>query len=959
MADFQNFFNSAPDAYLVLRADGAFTIVAANETYLRIAGVDRAKIVGSSFFEAFRDNPRFAAITTTATMKTALAAVIASCQEQVVSWPDPVAAPMPDEPGESAVRYWRASNVPVLSADGTVQEIIHRLEDVSAHVRLEELQRCQQEAEQALIARAEAASQEARFHIDELARARDQLAANRRQLQESEARLEIAANAGEIATWIWEPQTDRLFADVNLARWFHVSPAEARGGSITALLQAVHPDDLFAVRDAIDRSLKSGSMFRAEYRISDEDGHWRWVVARGRVERDSENRPTRLVGVVIDVTLLRLTIQTLLETQERLHLAAEAAEIGCYSLSVPPGQLILNAQCKAHFWHPPDALVTLENFYSILHPDDREPIRKAIEDSINEHTPFDAEYRTVSPTGEIRWVHAKGRAYYDATGHATRFDGITIDTTQRKQIEAELRGSEARYRLLVESLHDYAVIMQDDAGRVTSWNTGAERLLGYSEEEILGRSTRIFFTPEDQAEGVPEKEIRAVQQTGRASDDRWHVRKDGSRFFVNGLTVALHDDQGRRVGFAKIMRDTTDRQIATAERERLLERERAARAEAERTSRLKDEFLATLSHELRTPLNAILGWTQILKEGPLEARELAQGLEVIDRNTRLQAQLIEDLLDMSRIVSGKSRLDFQRVDLAAIVRSAVESVHIAVDAKNIKLHTSGTATSALLMGDRRRLQQIVLNLLSNAVKFTPKEGSIAVSVESTATQVSVTVTDTGIGIHRDFLPHVFEQFRQADASTTRQHGGLGLGLAIVRQLVDLHGGQVQAHSEGEGKGAMFRVSLPRGSIESRAAETPAGTGKPAKIFLRPVDLSGVKVLVVDDEPDSAGLVKRVLEGCHAEVQAAGSMEEALKIFGSFHPHVLLSDIGMPRHDGYELLRRLRKLPGGEIPAAALTALARSEDVERARDAGFQAHVAKPVEPSELVSITASLARIAH
>jgi PAS domain S-box-containing protein len=528
----------------------------------------------------------------------------------------------------------------------------------------------------------------------------------------------------------------------------------------------------------------------------------------------------------------------------------------------------------------------------------------------------------------------------------------------RKQLAAsrqELRGSEARYRLLIESLRDYAVIMLDDFGVVTSWNIGAERLLGYTAEEILDRSSRVFFTPEDQARGEFEREIRTALQTGRSDDDRWHLRKDGTRFFVTGMMIDLKDDEDRHIGLAKIMRDITDRKLANAERERLLENERSARAEAERTGRLKDDFLATLSHELRTPLNAILGWTQVLKETGQDPEELAQGLEVIDRNTRLQAALIEELLDMNRIVSGKVRLTIEPVDLVKLARAAVESMSTATATKKIRLYYSAETNAVEIPGDHDRLHQVLLNLLSNALRFTPENGEIEISVEMLPDSAALTVRDTGSGIRPEFLPHVFERFRQADASTTRRHGGLGLGLAIVRQLVELHGGTVAASSAGEGRGSVFRVSLPR--QRSVALTPPPGTARPqGNAYRGRADLRGIKVLVVDDEPDSASLVKRVLEDCHADVQSATSMEEALRKFTAYHPDVLLSDIGMPEHDGYELIRRVRELPGGEgVPAAALSALARAEDVDRALHAGFQTHVAKPLEPSALVLVVEKLA----
>lgn len=955
MPDFQQLFEAAPDAYIVLKPQHDFTIVAASDGYLRATMTDRSEIIGKPLFEIFPQTSGTEDEQSIRVLRAALERTLTSRSPQHLSrYPG---FQRPEAAGAGFERQqWNVQNVPIISDSGDLQYILHRLEEVSAQGSSGEDRRQYENSHKQMLAEIKAADQKIASRDHELARTHEELAAYQRELRETETRLEAAAQVGEIATWIWDLESDRVFADENLTRWHQLSNEVAHGGPFAAYLQSIHTDDVAEVSETIHRALSSDETVQVEYRIPGDVVPWRWVVARARIERNEDGEPVRLVGVVRDVTEQHETSQALQVVEERLSLAAEAAEIGSFSWSMPPGDLVSNTRCKEHFWLPPDAEVTPEKLYSMVHPQDRHPAHEAIDRAIENHTSFDGEYRTVSPHGQIRWVRAKGRAYYDASGNAIRFDGITLDNTRQRQIEAELKGSEARYRLLVDSLEDYAVFMQDDEGNVTSWNTGAERLLGYSEEEIIGGSTRIFFTPEDQARGEFEKEIRTAKATGRSDDDRWHVRKDGSRFFVTGMMVALYDDQNQRIGLAKIMRDITDRQRAIAERERLLDAERKARAEAERTSRLKDEFLATLSHELRTPLNAILGWTQVLKEGARNPAELDQALEVIDRNTRLQAGLIEDLLDMSRIVSGKIRLNLRTINITEVVASAIESVRTLADTRRIKLESSLPADRVELTADRHRLQQIVLNLLSNALKFTPPDGRVSVAVDATPNDVRILVSDTGVGIERDFLPHVFERFRQADASTTRQHGGLGLGLSIVKQLVDLHGGSVRADSPGKRRGATFEVSLPRTTGAPSPGEPPAqmeSTPQPVS----GVDLRGVRVLVVDDEPDSAGLMKRVLESRHAEVRAAGSMLEALEIFHDFHPHILLSDIGMPQHDGYELIKRVRELPGGEIPAAALTALARRDDVDRALHAGFQTHVAKPVEPTQLVTVAAGLAGI--
>ena len=401
-------------------------------------------------------------------------------------------------------------------------------------------------------------------------------------------------------------------------------------------------------------------------------------------------------------------------------------------------------------------------------------------------------------------------------------------------------------------------------------------------------------------------------------------------------------------------------QRSAEERQQLLASERLARAEAERTSELKDEFLATLSHELRTPLSAILGWSMILRHRRADERELDHGLLTIERNARVQTKLIEDLLDMSRISSGKVRLDIQPIDPQVFVEAAIETVKPAADAKGIRLERALDASAGPIFGDPSRLQQVVWNLLSNAIKFTPKNGSVRVVLDRAASHVEIRVTDTGIGIRPEFIPYVFERFRQADASTTRTYGGLGLGLAIVKNLVELHGGTVGATSDGEGKGATFAVRLPVTAVPRAEARTerwlPSAHESVHNDF-RLCDLSGIRVLVVDDEPDARDLIRRVLADCNAEVLTAESAIEALRLVEEERPHVLVSDVGMPDMDGYDLLKRVRSLGenrGGRIPAVALTAFARSEDRTRALRAGFLVHVSKPVEPSELIATIASV-----
>ncbi len=411
----------------------------------------------------------------------------------------------------------------------------------------------------------------------------------------------------------------------------------------------------------------------------------------------------------------------------------------------------------------------------------------------------------------------------------------------------------------------------------------------------------------------------------------------------------------------ELSRYISDLKRSEEEREKILLREQAARAEAEAANRIKDEFLSTLSHELRTPLTSIIGWAALLRINKMTEEVQAQALETIERNAKIQSQLIDDLLDVSRIISGKLLLDTREINLASVVADSINVVRPAANAKGIHLTYEAGAGRETISGDAARLQQIAWNLLSNAVKFTPEGGEVRVRLERVGTQAKLTVSDTGKGIAAQFLPHVFDRFRQADSATTRTHGGLGLGLAIVRHLVELHGGTVEVDSPGEGKGSMFSVTLPltpasafdTGNEKSRVLREDAATAH----LLHTEMLDGLRVLVVDDESDTLQVISTVIAQSGAEVMACASAAEALEALKRWRPDILISDIGMPGEDGYALIRQVRALPaegGGRIPAAALTAYARDEDLKRALDAGYQMHVAKPVSPHDLISAVSNL-----
>lgn len=514
---------------------------------------------------------------------------------------------------------------------------------------------------------------------------------------------------------------------------------------------------------------------------------------------------------------------------------------------------------------------------------------------------------------------------------------------------------------LVDQLRDPAAFLLDEAGCIASWNASAVRLKGWRPDEVIGRPYADLYPPEDQGRGLPAQEMAAAAAEGSHRAEGRRLRKDGSLVEVESVLNALRDERGQLLGFLKISNDIGPRKRLEREREAMLHDAELAREEAERASRAKDDFLATISHELRTPLSAILGWAHVLERGVLDPETVRHGLAAILRNARIQVQLIEDLLDLNRIENGKLRLEMQRTDLGGVVAAAIDSALPAATARRVGLRFELGTGGAMVRGDPARLQQVVGNLLSNAIKFSPEGGQVCVRLASDEAGVRVAVSDDGQGIEPGFLPRLFERFEQQDPSATRRHGGLGIGLAIVRHLVQLHGGQVQAASDGPGRGACFTVTLPAadGWAERRASggagPLPSGGDAPPEEAPR---LDGVAVLLVDDEPEVRAVLARLLQDAGARVHTAADADEALERLRCERPAVLLSDIAMPGADGYELLRRVRALApheGGATPAAALTAFARPEDRQAALAAGYAMHLAKPVPPQTLRRAVAALA----
>jgi PAS domain S-box-containing protein len=644
---------------------------------------------------------------------------------------------------------------------------------------------------------------------------------------EEMARNRLAAIVDSSAEAVISKTLDGTITSWNAAaqRMYGYSPEEAIGQPISMLVPPERRDELAGF---FDRILRGERIENHETVRCRKDGTRIDAALTMSMIHDSTGAGIGISTMVRDITERKRVEKALRESEERLRLAVEAANVGVWAWEPNNDLLVWTPLCRSMHGISQDEEVRYARLMARLHPDDRERSERAIRRSLEEHADYQIEHRVVWPDGSIHWISVLGRAFYDQAGEPERMLGVSIDITAQKRAEQE------------------------------------------------------------------------------------HAE--------------------------------------------LLERERAARAEAQAATRAKDEFLAVLSHELRTPLQSMVGWTRLLKERHIDERMVQKGLDTIERNVNTQAQLIEDLLDVSRIVLGKLRLERKRVDLAKIVASALESAKVAADAKSIRVDATIDPVAGDVLGDPDRLQQVISNLLSNAVKFTPTRGRIGVRLEREGTTARIIVEDTGRGISPEFLPHVFDRFRQAESTTMRSQGGLGLGLAIVRHLVELHGGTVKAESLGENRGATFTVTLRLISGERRAVAAERRR-TPRDGSSAPVVLDGVRVLVVDDDRDTCELLETVLRGWGAYVRSVPSARAALDELASFSPHLLMSDIGMPEVDGYALIRNVRtreSAEGGHVPALALTAFASQADREQALASGFDAHIAKPASPGDLVTTVAGL-----
>lgn len=702
-----------------------------------------------------------------------------------------------------------------------------------------------------------------------------------------------------------------------------------------------HPDHVDRVVEYFRHCLDTGTPWEDTFPLRGQDGNYRWFLSRAIPIKNEAGQIVRWFGTNTDIEDFKQAEASLQQSEERLRLVLEASRQGMWYWDLEKDILTWTTQCKLLFGLSPETDLSYDVFLNALHPDDRDRTHEAVTIAIRDRVDYDIEYRSVWADGSVHWLTAKGRCAYNSAGQPIWMMGVAIDITERKQTEEALRQSEERYRCLAE-LIPQLVWTANPEGLLLDVNQRWTEFTGLTLEQVQSDGWEIMIHPDDLP--ILSQFWSAAVQMGTLYQAEGRMRRaDGAFRWHLHQAVPQKNEQGQVIKWFGTATDIEAQKQFEKERDRLLQLEKNARTEAERVNRVKDEFLAILSHELRSPLNPILGWTKLLQSRKFDSVRTAEALATIERNAKLQTQLIDDLLDVAKILRGKLNLNVTPVNLAIVIEQAIETVKTAAVAKSI-LITPRLSPIGTVSGDAARFQQIIWNLLSNAIKFTPYGGTVDIQLQPVGNQAQITVTDTGKGINPDFLPYMFESFRQEDVSITRQHGGLGLGLAIVRYLVEAHGGTVSAHSLGEGQGATFTVQLPLLTAEPAVLSEEAPP-------MEDLNLAGIRVLTIDDDADARELLTILLEEYGAEVLTVNSSLHFLTAIASFQPHVLISDVGMPTVDGYTLIRQVRALPpeqGGTIPAIALTAYVREIDQQKALEAGFQKHLAKPLEPDLLV-----------
>ncbi|MBD1825697.1 PAS domain-containing protein [Cyanobacteria bacterium FACHB-DQ100] len=768
-------------------------------------------------------------------------------------------------------------------------------------------------------------------------------------LRQREEELRVITNTVPVLISFVDAEQRYRFNSQRYEDWFGRSSDEIQGKH---LWEVLGEGAYAAIRPYVEQAL-SGQTTTFESQVSYQDGETRYISANYIPQFDKQQRVTGFVALISDISDRKKYEEALRASAERLSLALTAAKLGDWSWNASTDLVTFSQQACEIFDLQPSANLTWTQLRQRLHEEDQEKARIAVEQAVSEHNDYDIEYRVTLADGTQRWIAAKGRAQYDTSGRVLGMLGVVQDITERKRAEQEREQLLAREQATNQTLqmfieHTPAAVAMFD--RQMHYISASRRWMQeYAPDYTNLEGLSHYEVMPDIPDQWRQVHLRCLAGATERCEEDYYPRHDNSGIWLHWEILPWYVRENEIGGIIIFAENITERKQAEQERERLLAREKIAREQAETANRLKDEFLAVLSHELRSPLNPILGWAKLLKTGNLDATRTVQAITTIERNAKLQSELIEDLLDVSRILQGKLSLSVNPIPLASTIRAAIETVQLAAEAKSITIKANLETEVGHVLGDSTRLQQVVWNLLSNAVKFTPTGGRVEVILAAANNHAEITVRDNGKGIPAHFLPYVFDYFRQEDGASTRKFGGLGLGLAIVRHLVELHGGQVKAESPGEGQGATFTVMLPLMPTSPSTSEET--------VPMSDTDLQGVQVLVVDDEVDNLELVQFILEEAGATVISVSRATEALERVRQSNPHLIVADIGMPEVDGYTLIQCVRELPpeqGGEIPAIALTAYAGDVNQWQALAAGFQWHLSKPVNPEALVQAIAEL-----
>ncbi|WP_199333413.1 PAS domain S-box protein [Oculatella sp. FACHB-28] len=784
--------------------------------------------------------------------------------------------------------------------------------------------------------------------ISDRKRVEDERKQIQQELQQTLQTLQTVVAASPLPIVVIEPDMTVKLWNSAAEQLFGWSEAEVLG-ELLPLVPEEKQEECRQLRDTVTNGEVS---FAVEtYRCKRDGSHVILSISAAPLY-DDHNSVSGILLILQDITERQRAEAALRDSEERLRLALIAANQGLYDLNVQTGDAIVSpAYAEMLGYDPNEFQETNAKWRDRLHPDDVSVVYQAYEDYISgKLDTYQVEFRQRTQSGDWKWILSIGKTVaWDSDGQPLRMLGTHTDITDRKRAEESLRQSEERLRLALDAgcMGAWEWNLETNVQR---WDVNQYKLFGMDKDSNqLSTDTFFQFIHPDDLPSAQQLTEQVLEQGGSFHTEFRIITLDGSIRWLSSQGIVVQDSHNRSIRMIGINFDITERKQEEAERERLLANEQLARQEAERANRIKDEFLAVLSHELRSPLNPILGWSRLLQTQKLDEQKTRQALSTIERNAKLQTQLIEDLLDVSRILRGKLVLNTTPVSLINTIEAALETVRLAIEAKGIQVQRAFNLNIDQVMGDAARLQQVVWNLLTNAVKFTPSGGTIEIRLEQSNTQAQIQVKDTGKGIKPEFLPYVFDYFRQEDGTTTRKFGGLGLGLAIVRHITELHGGRVWVESPGEGLGATFTVQLPLISISMDVVDEQAESPTIA-------NLSGLRVLAVDDDTDIRELIAFILQQAGAEVCVVASATEALQQLEVFSPEILISDVGMPDFDGYMLMRQIRRLPlkRGIIPAIALTAYAGEIDQQQAIASGFQMHLAKPVEPEKLIGAIVTL-----